>query len=69
VPRLWELIHRNGYTPGVTTVTVRGDLVNGNGRLQLQVSGTQDALALVANQKNASAYGEVPGKIGRNVIV
>jgi copper chaperone CopZ len=34
VPQLWELIHKNGYTPKVTTVSVRGELASGIGGLQ-----------------------------------
>src|SRR5579872_3404666 len=39
VPQLWELIHKNGYTPKATAVSVRGDLSNANGRLELKVRG------------------------------
>ena len=42
VTQLWELIHKNGYTPKITAVSVRGDLENANGRLQLKVSGTKE---------------------------
>jgi copper chaperone CopZ len=31
VPQLWELIHKNGYTPKTTAVSVRGELANVNG--------------------------------------
>src|SRR5436309_8771162 len=54
VPQFWEVIHHNGYTPKTTTVTVRGDLAEGQGRPQLKVSGTNQVLALVADPKNAA---------------
>ncbi len=69
VPQLWELIHKNGYTPKNTVVLVRGELTNVNGSLQLKVSGTKDTLPLAAYPKNASAYSELPKKLGQAVTV
>src|ERR1700733_568703 len=57
VPQLWELIHKNGYTPKMTIVSVRGEVANVNGALQLKVSGTKDTLPLVGDPKNATALG------------
>ena len=67
VPQLWELIHKNGYTPKATTVSVRGDLVSDNGRLELRVSGTKDTLAVVADPKNPAAYSEAIKRLGHPV--
>jgi copper chaperone CopZ len=69
VPQLWELIHKNGYTPKTTAVSVRGDLENANGRLQLKVAGTNETLMLAADPKNPAAYSEVPKKLGQTVII
>jgi copper chaperone CopZ len=69
VPQLWDLIHKNGYTPKTTAVSVRGELANVNGSLQLKISGTRDTLLLTADPKNAAAYGEAPMKLGQTVIV
>ncbi len=69
ISQLWELIHKNGYTPKTTSVLVRGELANVNGAVQLKVSGTKDALPLVANSKNAAAFAEAREKIGQTVIV
>ena len=69
VPQLWRLIHEKGYTPKATTVSVRGDLANVEGRLQLKVTGTSDTLALVADPKNVTAYGAASKKLGQTVIV
>ena len=69
VPQLWELIHKNGYTPKSTAVSVRGDLANVSGQLRLKVSGTNDTLALAASPKNPTAYSEAPKKLGQTVIV
>src|SRR5580700_8528169 len=69
VPQLWELIHKNGYTPKATTVSVRGELANVNGILRLQVTGTKDTLLLAADPKNATLYGEASRQIGKTVIV
>src|SRR5260370_35241021 len=69
VPQLWELIHKNGYTPKATTVSARGELANVNGILQLKVSGTKDTLPLAADPKNAAGYLEAAKKLGQTVIV
>ena len=69
VPQLWQLIHEKGYTPKATTLWVRGDLANILGRLQLKVSGTSETLVLVADPKNATAYGEASKKLGQTAIV
>jgi copper chaperone CopZ len=69
VPQLWELIHRNGYTPKTASVAVRGELANVNGTLQLKVSGTKDTLPLMADPKNASAFADASKKLGQTVIV
>ena len=69
VPQLWELIHKNGYTPKSTAVSVRGDLATVNEQLRLKVSGTTETLVLAANPKNPTAYSEAPKKLGQTVIV
>jgi copper chaperone CopZ len=69
VPLLWELIHKNGYTPKSTAVLVRGELANGNGSLQLKVSRTKDTLVLTADPGHAAAYGEASKKLSQTVIV
>jgi copper chaperone CopZ len=69
VPQLWELIHKNGYTPKSTAVSVRGELVNVGGQLRLKVSGTNETLTLAAIPKNPTAYSEAPKKLGQTVIV
>ena len=69
VPQLWELIHKNGYTPKATSVSVRGELASVNGSLQLKVSGTKDILRLAADPKNAAAYSEVSKQLGQTVVL
>jgi len=69
VPQLWELIHKNGYTPKATVVSVRGDLANVGGRIQLKVSGANETLALVADPKNPAGYSEASQKLGQTVTV
>jgi copper chaperone CopZ len=69
VPQLWELIHKNGYTPKATTVSVRGELANVKGSLQLKVLGTKDTLPLAADPRNAVVYSEASKQIDRTVIV
>lgn len=69
VPQLWELIHKNGYTPKATTVSVRGELTNANGSLQLKVSGTNDTLTLAADAKNSGVFGDASKRVGQIVVV
>jgi len=69
VPQLWELIHKNGYTPKTTVVLVRGELTSVNGIFQLRVSGLKDTLPLAADPKNVTAYSELPKNLGQMVIV
>lgn len=69
VPQFWQLLHEKGYTPKATTVSVRGELAEVQGRLQLRVSGTKDILALIADPKNATAYSEASKKVGQILIV
>jgi copper chaperone CopZ len=69
VPQLWEIIHQNGYTPKTTTVSVRGDLAEAQGRLQLKVSGTNQMLALVTDPKNTELKNEVHQKLGQTTIL
>ncbi|MCU1257643.1 MAG: hypothetical protein JWO80_528 [Bryobacterales bacterium] len=45
VPQLWELIHEKEYTPKTTEVTVRREVANVQGRLQLKLAGTKDVMA------------------------
>jgi copper chaperone CopZ len=69
VPQLWELIHKNGYTPKSTAILVRGDLETVSGRLRLKISGTNDTLALAASPKNPTAYSEASNKLGQTVTL
>jgi copper chaperone CopZ len=69
VPQFWQLLHDKGYTPKVTAVSVRGELAEVQGRLQLKVTGTKDVLLLVADPKNAPVYSEASTKAGQTVIV
>jgi copper chaperone CopZ len=69
VPQLWELIHKNGYTPKSTAVSVRGELANLGGQLRLKVSGTNETLTLAVNPKDPTAYSEASKKLGQTVIV
>jgi copper chaperone CopZ len=69
VPQLWQLLHEKGYTPKVTTVSVRGEPADLQGRVQLKVSGTKDILALVPDPKNPAAYTEASKKLGQTVII
>ena len=69
VPQLWQLLRRKGYTPKTTLVSVRGDLANVQGQLQLKVSGTTDVLVLVADPKSPAAYLEAPKNLGQTILI
>ncbi len=67
--QLWQLLHREGYTPKATKVTVRGELGNAQGRLALQVSGGKEILALIADPKNTAAFSAAAKKLGQTVVI
>jgi copper chaperone CopZ len=69
VPQLWRLLHEKGYTPKVTTISVRGELANVQGRLQLKVSGTNDILTLVSDPKNPAGYKDAATRLGQTVVI
>ncbi len=69
VPQFWQLLHKNGYTPKATAVSVRGDLAELQGHVQLKVTGTNDTLMLAPDPKNPGAYADASKKLGQSVIV
>ena len=69
IPQFWELLHQKGYTPKMTTVSMRGELAGGPGRLQLKVSGTRDVLNLAPDPKNAAAYSDAVKRVGQSVAI
>jgi copper chaperone CopZ len=69
VPQFWQLLHEKGYTPKATTVSVRGELAQEPGRVQLKVTGTKDILTLGANPKNPAAYSKASQKLGQAVTL
>lgn len=69
VPQLWQVIHKNGYTPKATTVLVRGTVENTQGRVQLKISGTNDTLALTNDAGKPAAFAEAEKKVGQTVMV
>jgi len=69
VPQFWQLLHEKGYTPKSTTVSVRGELAEVQGRVQLKVTGTKETLALVTDPKNPAAYGEASKRLGQTVTL
>ncbi|MBV9226885.1 MAG: heavy-metal-associated domain-containing protein [Acidobacteriaceae bacterium] len=69
VPQFWQLLHEKGYTPKATAVSVRGELTEAQGHVQLKVTGTKDTLMLAADPKNAGAYSDASQKLGQSIIV
>ena len=69
VPQFWQLLHDKGYTPKATAVSVRGELPEVQGHVQLKVTGTKDMLMLVPDPKSPGAYSDVSHKLGQSVIV
>ena len=69
VPQFWRVLHQKGYTPKTTTVSVRGELVGGSGRLGLKILGTKDTLNLIPDPKNAAAYSAAAEKAGQTVVI
>lgn len=69
VPQLWRLLRDKGYTPGKTIVSVRGDLAEFQGGLQLKVSGTNELLSLAPDPANSAAWRAATAKVGQQQIV
>ena len=69
VPQLWKLLREQGYTPKTTTVSVRGEVANAQGRLQLKVSGTKDLIALTADPKNPAPWNAAQKSTGQTVVI
>jgi copper chaperone CopZ len=69
VPQFWQLLHDQGYTPKATVVSVRGDLAESQGHVQLKVTGTKDTLTLAPDPKNLGAFSEASKKLGQSVTV
>src|SRR5579875_1350729 len=69
VPQFWQLLHDKGYTPKTTAVSVRGELADVQGHVQLKITGTKDALIVVPDPKSPSAFNDVSKKLGQTVIV
>jgi copper chaperone CopZ len=69
VPQFWQLLHEKGYTPKATVVSVRGELAELQGHVQLHVTGTKDTLMLAPDPKNPGAYNDASKKLGQSVIV
>jgi hypothetical protein len=69
VQQLWQLLREKGYTPKTTIVSVRGDLAELDGGVQLRVSGTNDIMPLAQDPEKAAAWREVMEKLGQRQIV
>jgi copper chaperone CopZ len=69
VPQLWRMLRDKGYTPKTTIVSVRGDIADFEGGLQLKVSGTNDMILLAPDPKNSAAWSTATAKVGQRQIV
>lgn len=69
VSQLWELIHKNGYTPKASAVTVRGELASFSGTLHLKVSGTKNILPLTADANSPIGFADASSKAGQTVVI
>src|SRR5690349_9093993 len=66
VPQFWQLLHDKGYTPKATAISVRGELAESQGHVQLKVTGTKDTLMLATDPKNPGAYGDAFKRLGQS---
>ena len=70
VSQFWQTIHQNGYTPKNTVITVRGELIKeGTQRLKLKVSGSNETVVLMPDEKNSAGYKTAESKPGQSVTV
>src|SRR3982750_3588604 len=67
VPQFWQLLHEKGYTPKAKEVSVRGELADVQGHVQLKVIGTKDTLMIAPDPKNPGAYSDASKKLGQSV--
>jgi copper chaperone CopZ len=60
--QLQEAISKNGFTMKDSPATISGTVVATNGKTQLQVSGSNEVLTLVAESQSSSDVTPVSGK-------
>lgn len=66
VKQLQNAITKNGFTMKDSTASIAGTIVTSNGKAQLQVSGSNELLALVPESQ---ASGDAMALIGKPVLV
>ena len=69
VQQLWQLLRAKGYTPKLTVITVRGDLIDQQGNPQLKVSGTKDVITVAPEANNGAAWQAMRAKTGQELIL
>jgi copper chaperone CopZ len=60
--QFWEAVHRNGFTPKDTNVTVRGSVYAVSGKTQLNVAVTNEVFDIVAPPAIAAELNRNNGK-------
>jgi hypothetical protein len=61
--QLLDAIAKNGFTTKQSVVVARGDLVQDQGRLMLKLSGSNEALKIIGDDKQALAF------VGKSVVI
>lgn len=69
VPQLWQVLRSQGYTPKLTTVLVRGELMGTPGKTKLKVPETGEVIALAADPKHADASTLADRRIGQTAVI
>jgi copper chaperone CopZ len=69
VEQFWDTVRQNGFTPKETSVTMRGEVVQSGGKLQLKLSNATRTYDLVADPKAPKAIEEVKRHTGKPITI
>ncbi len=67
--QLRKSVTDNGFTPKEASVTVLGEVISVNGRLQLKVTGVDETFDLSVDLKAPKAEGELKKQVGKTLFV
>ena len=69
VEQFWQTVRKNGFTPKETTIVMRGDVLQSDGKLQLKLSGANRTYELVTDPKMPKAFDEVKRQVGKTITL
>jgi len=69
VEQFWETVRKNGYTPKLTRVSVRGEALVTGSKAQLKVIGTNRIYELVADPRSPRAIDDAKRLAGKTLTI